>query len=272
MNKSILSIGLPSTGKTTYLAALWHVLESSESDNFEIEILPDDREYLNRIRDLWLRCTEQERTKLNITKEIKLKLRDKSSGAKFLLTFPDLSGELFQSQWENRILTEDYLLKIQDTSCFLLFLHSTQMQKPILIKQVNSILNIDQLTSSEIKEWNILEAPTQVLVVELLQFILEKKKERENKLSIMISAWDLLNDSITPGKWLEIEYPLLYQFLQSNGNIIKYQIFGVSAQGGDYKSIKSDLLRLEPTRRIYVFDEHIVQRDIVYPLLWLLNV
>jgi stage III sporulation protein SpoIIIAA len=49
-----LIIGLPETGKTTFLAALWHVVTSEEvNESLRLERLHGDSKYLNEISAKW---------------------------------------------------------------------------------------------------------------------------------------------------------------------------------------------------------------------------
>jgi hypothetical protein len=60
---TIIFFGLPSAGKTTFLAALWHAVEYNGIDaSLTVEKLEGDREHLNDIRSCWLRCEPQRRT------------------------------------------------------------------------------------------------------------------------------------------------------------------------------------------------------------------
>src|SRR5262245_55989499 len=58
-----LMAGLPETGKTTLLAALWHVAKSHEvPGSLRLERREGDQEYLNRIANSWSKCAELVRT------------------------------------------------------------------------------------------------------------------------------------------------------------------------------------------------------------------
>ena len=62
-------LGLPGSGKTTFLAALWHQFESAEIETaFIAERLQPDREYLKSIREAWLACEEISHTSIGIEK------------------------------------------------------------------------------------------------------------------------------------------------------------------------------------------------------------
>src|SRR5437763_11950314 len=98
-----LMIGLPGTGKTTFLAALWHVMRSDEvPGSMRLERREGDQEYLNRIADQWSKCEELERTPSGGGTDVSILLRDTGSGNTVNLQIPDISGELYVSQWETR--------------------------------------------------------------------------------------------------------------------------------------------------------------------------
>lgn len=59
-----LMIGLPQTGKTTFLAALWHVVKNLHEvpGALSLKKLQGDQEHLNRICDNWLEFKQVART------------------------------------------------------------------------------------------------------------------------------------------------------------------------------------------------------------------
>ena len=62
---NLLFVGLPQSGKTTYLAALWHVLEDqSSTTRLKRKQNSVDRTYLNQIAEAWRACTPVPRTAL----------------------------------------------------------------------------------------------------------------------------------------------------------------------------------------------------------------
>src|SRR4051812_5565967 len=105
----LLLIGLRGSGKTSYLAALWHLVEAGELPTALVtsELQPD-RQHLNRIRDNWLQFQEVGRTSLRSQEVISLLLRDTVTGTRIDMTLPDLSGELFRLQWATRKATKFY--------------------------------------------------------------------------------------------------------------------------------------------------------------------
>ena len=154
MNQTISNqfiIGLPSAGKTTFLAALWHVVESREIDSSLIlDHLDGDYNYLNDIRNLWADSEELPRNKSIIDEHIvSMLLKMPESGIITKVSFPDLSGESFQLQWTDRQIEQNHFDLIQEASGCLLFIHPQHVVQEILISEAQPI--IDKLDSS-IKE------------------------------------------------------------------------------------------------------------------------
>ena len=98
-----LLVGLPRTGKTTFLAALWHQVDTGEvKQALRLHKLHGDREYLNKIRDSWVGCREIERTRIGAEETVRMWLAEPGSSAVAEIVFPDLSGETFRDQWAQR--------------------------------------------------------------------------------------------------------------------------------------------------------------------------
>ena len=63
MNATHTIIGMPNSGKTTFLAALWHLVTSGESKPaLQFDRLDGDVQYLNVIAERWQRCEKAART------------------------------------------------------------------------------------------------------------------------------------------------------------------------------------------------------------------
>lgn len=88
----------------------------------------------------------------------------------------------------------------------------------------------------------------QSALVELLQSIIYLVPHSLN-IRFVISAWDLVEkeveqDIVTPEEYIKMKLPLLYQYLVFNSKLIYYEIWGVSAQGGDFED-EGDLIKLQ---------------------------
>src|SRR4051812_40467330 len=94
---NLLVIGLPGTGKTTFLAALWHVAESEEiPDSLRLLRISDDARHLNSIKNDWQLFRPVGRSIVAPAQHASLLVRDPVQGAEGEIVFPDLSGESFR--------------------------------------------------------------------------------------------------------------------------------------------------------------------------------
>jgi len=285
----LLFMGLPGSGKTTFLAALWHVLDERSSETrLKLKGLSVDRTYLHQITADWQKCSQVQRTKLEHEQVVNLSLA--SGTTEFELTVPDLSGEGFEQQLRDRKIGVEHHGSIQRATGFVLFVHARVKEGTRLSysRQLSAVLDgaSPQRAGTDaaggntqkpaIEPWSIEKLPTQVALVELLQFALESVL-RKVRVAVVISAWDLVEKASftgTPHEYLKREMPLLRQFLDSNDDRLEHTVFGVSAQGGDItvEEQKSALLDLDDAlQRIKVLHGSESSQDITRPIAWLLE-
>jgi hypothetical protein len=276
-----LFVGLPKSGKTTYLAALWHVLEDqSSATKVKLKALSGDRTYLNLIVEAWRSCAPMPRTTLQTDDTtVALHLEGEEYG-EFTLSVPDLGGEVFDQQIELRSISAPHAALFRQTNGVLLFVHPD-------VKKGTQISDQDHITASiggtpEVGNgatsnaavplpWKAEMLPTQAKLVELLQFLLELVDQRL-RVAVVVSAWDLVADvGHTPREYMSGRMPLLRQFFDANDDIVDHAVFGVSAQGGAIPDDKSRLLELDSLKRIRVCHDGEKDHDITKPLGWLLG-
>jgi hypothetical protein len=286
---NLLFMGLPGSGKTTFLATLWHVLDDRSSETrLKLKGLSVDRTYLNQITADWQACSQVQRTKLEPEEVVVLRLA--SDDTEFELTVPDLSGEAFEQQLVDRKIAVAHNENIQRATGFVLFVHprvkegtrltySRQLSAVLdgaAIQSVAAVVAGSKAPPSTIEPWSFEKMPTQVALVELLQFILEGSARRV-RIAVVISAWDLVEKASftgTPQEYLSREMPLLRQFLDANNDLLEHTVFGVSAQGGDITvdEQKKALLDLDDAlERVKVVHGADVSQDITKPIAWLLE-
>ena len=118
-----LIIGYPSSGKSTYLVALWYLITEQKGNisNLILEKLDGDDEYLNSLLDKWLKCEELGRT--NRTTHINIKLKDVNNGNLIDLMFPDMDGETYNQQFEERKWNTDFQDLVDKSNGSLLFIN-----------------------------------------------------------------------------------------------------------------------------------------------------
>jgi hypothetical protein len=282
MNKRAhqLIVGLPGAGKTTFLAALWQVVEyDGINATLSVKRLDGDREHLNEIRGRWLRCEEQRRTSSSSETSVSMILRDRSSGTTTEISFPDMSGESFRAQWTTRQWSREYDTLVERTDGVMLFIHPSTIVEPQRIDQADALvaaLGGDTGQSgpdAEATPWNADDSATQVQLVELLQFIADRRHALM-RLVIVISAWDVARQAAsTPVEWLQRRVPLLHQYVFSNDDLWNARAFGVSAQGGDFATESERLLSEHvPAERVIVFDGNTKSHDITLPVRALMDI
>lgn len=270
-------MGLPAAGKTTYLAALWYVLDNSTDSSLKIKNYAGDHTYITNIANKWANVDELPRTQKS-TEELKIELSLKSShDENITLAFPDLSGESFQDQYEDRVVKVKHAKLIKDCSGVFLFVHPDKIKEPFLISDIPTRIRngITEDTSTEKKTWNPKEAPTQVQLVELLQFLTFLRNGQPVRLAIVVSAWDRIDKAqkdVTPEYFIKKRLPLLWQYLMSNSEYLSITYYGVSAQGGDLSESEKLLEITNPCDRITIIDNEGNRfKDITLPISWILN-
>lgn len=294
---NLLLVGPPGTGKTTFLAALWHVVESDEVDAaLRLGSYVGDYEYLNAIRDRWLRAEAVDRTPTGASHDVHLPLLDDATGRALALDVPDMSGETFTAHWADRVWTESFDTLARRADGVLFFVHPDALKETVEIGDVDYALGNEGPDDEPVvagvgRAWTPHDSSAQVVAVDLLQFLQDAAAggvvAGRDTLSVVVivSAWDLVSgdafappDTITdepptPGAWLRVRLPLLWQFLESNPERFRWNVYGVSAQGGEVET-ESQKQKLQsapdPSERIVVVSSGgTASHDITAPVRWL---
>lgn len=267
----LMLMGLPESGKSTFIAALWEVVRSNDvTESLQIGTLHGDYSYINKLHKLWSEGKPLTRTKVGQEGIVSIPLKDRSRNAserdEIEIVLPDLSGESFDTQWEKRVMSKAYYNHLEEATGLLVFVHSQKFNPGDLIdakvKDLDAIISdvisedLTQIsvpspsstnTSNEVETeddeplpqktipFDPEKVPTQTKVVDIIHQSLQLTGNKQiQKIACIISAWDLVKDEFdSPAEWLEKKMPLLAQFLESNSNRFSPKIYGVSAQGGE---------------------------------------
>ena len=251
--RSIVICGLPGSGKTTFLAALWHVVFQRADGNAKLkfESLKDgDHAHLNAITQRWQQAKEQIHTESASGKLVSMNLKD-GEGRKIRMTFPDLSGESYQRLWEDRECDPQLAQILVSGEGVLLFLHANRVKRPIGVAEAVALAEAlggkpPEPTISE--KWHPKDAPTAVQVVEMLQMLRCKAlRSPAKRVAVMLSAWDKVEDEgLDPEAFLARELSLLDQYLRQGEGGWEFRIYGLSAQGGEYEPNLRDGQQIDP--------------------------
>lgn len=280
-----LMVGLPKTGKSTFLAALWRVVRSSEvSGSMKLIRREGSQAYLNQIEAKWSKCEQLERTPGEGESGISLLLSHPTNGSNVKLEIPDTSGEMYQSHWEFRQCSEAFGTLARECDGCLLFVHPERLVESNFLVDANAIYDdwaegdeaesgeneAEDEDNTEVTPWEAKNAPTQVQLIEVLQDLVEISN-RKLKIAIVVSAWDLETEGLAPLEWIKQRVPMLWQYLQSNPKLFKYDAFGVSAQGGADDAAAQLLEHHIASARIKVQDASYTGNDISMPIQWLIS-
>ena len=289
-NATVVMAGLPKTGKTTFLGALYHVLESGDSGLIELQTMPDTRRYVEAVRQRWLRVEPESRTSASSPIMNELNLSINGGCGNLALCWPDLSGEYFLEMVRNRTLNHAVATILRDATALLFFVHPDTVSQSPRIDDLNKIslaFGTDpddndaqeegkENEKVELKAWDPLLVPGEVLTVELLQRILASNfPSKVGKIALVLSAWDTLSPLFeSPTAYFERKLPMLHQLIEANSDVHDMKMYGVSALGGDPKEDKEKLLgHISAIERILVVDGTGVPmpNGILSPIQWLLG-
>lgn len=282
MHQALL-VGLPSSGKTTFLAALWHVIVSQDVDGaLALEVLDAPVDHLNDLRGRWLRFEVANRTSSNAEETTTIRIGPSGGETTTEIVVPDLAGESIQQSLADRQWPADLQDFVHGSTGVLLFVHPKEISEPWPILDAMEIAGEGAPRSSETsiadesaeREWSADQVPTAVQLVDLLQLLCMQIATEHFRLAVIVSAWDLVSETGMPSEWLAKELPLVDQFLNSHHHSrFDFRVYGVSAQGGEIPR-DSDRLKslLKASERItVVLGSNAPSRDITAPLRWLID-
>lgn len=269
-------LGYPNSGKTTYLAALWHVIDAGATNtSLVLEKLTGDTAYLNGIKETWIKCRQVPRTHLTSEEMVEMFVRDTRTEQRMVLSLPDFSGETFQSIFADRECDEQFAEKFEGVEGILFFINadrSNDMMSVLDHAFDEEPAEIEEDDKPPLEDFDPRKVPEQTRIVELLQLLQENPfQPRRRRVVFAISAWDVvLHDGISPQEWVAREMPLLHQFLNNNSADFDLRFCGISAQGGEFsEQNRAELLKKTPAERVICEWEGSRGPDITQPLTWL---
>lgn len=282
---SVVAMGLPGSGKTTFLAALWHLVSEKEVPCrlTYVSLQTDNIEHLHEIASQWRAAKKQERTAQGGDKLVSMILQAEG-GDPQTVTFPDIAGEAFLQMWGLRECDETVAGWLKEPGV-LLFIHADKVTVPKWVIEEKLLMEEMGIPAEdeaeEVVDWSPDVAPTQVQLVDLLQSMqTEPLDVGARRLAIILSAWDkAAGRGLSPEQYMAKRMPLLDQFLKHGLRPDwETRIYGVSAQGGDYDDDKTKLPDAErlrdidvPSQRISVVYAGAKSNDLTEPLQWLLT-
>jgi GTPase SAR1 family protein len=276
MMNRVLVAGMPSAGKSTYIAALRHALVAKDvSCVLELIGLSQEEAHLNRLELAWVDGKQMQRTQSANETWVELQIRDRATQESVVLALPDLKGESFEQPATLGILQAELQRELHSASSVMLFTSADREDDKLLISDIADILDDEtEDVEAPATPFDAREMPEEVKIVELLQFANKRPLSgRNRKLALIVSAWDVVDAQkhVEPERWLTANRAMLDQFLRYNSNLWDVRVYGVSAQGGRLPEDRDRLMKLsKPSERIQVVGHGADRHDITAPLRWLI--
>ncbi|WP_233874692.1 TRAFAC clade GTPase domain-containing protein [Paraburkholderia adhaesiva] len=147
--RSLLVVGIPNSGKSTFIAALRHLLLADEvPTDLCLVGLSAHEAHLNKLEKEWLDCRRIERTKPATEGWVELHVADRKTGADTKLLIPDLRGEVFEQPACISQCQSDLFDALAQSDGILLFTNADRADDAMLIDELADILD-SELAQSE---------------------------------------------------------------------------------------------------------------------------
>ena len=266
-------MGLPASGKTTFLAAFTYMLlEQTEKVCLHMkaqDIQEGLTEEFKKEIERWTNFESLHHTGVGQIHKMKYTLYDIEE-TKCILEVPDRSGETFDAIIRDRYVDDNTMSDWLKADEILFFINLERMnvgdKESLLTELSTSMQNLlaeeDESMVSENGANDYPMIPGQFALVELLQILCFVRKCVVN-IKFIISAWDRVEafytekETIVPEDVFHEKLPLVYQFLNTNKDCINVQYWGVSAQGSDLQDadeIEQMSYAVEAMERVKVVD------------------
>lgn len=228
--------GLPSSGKSTYIGALWYCLMHPEKiEGIKLVAdkmnLADDLTVLNRLSDAYksMKLIDRNYSDKNETVLINLKVED--TDTRLQVEVPDFLGENFRDLVE---MKESELVSewLKDTDTLVYFMN--EVTPPEFEDDHGPEDDESPMPAKEVPQFSIKTISAVAMNIMVLKCLLSKKSFK--KVVIVLSWWDQKTNNGTtknnPQEYLKDNSPALFNFIQHH--ISNFEIIGLSAQGQEY--------------------------------------
>lgn len=232
--KKCLIAGLPESGKSTYLGALWHTINyHKDKDGMALKATtnnpPENVEQLMTLSTKWVNVEDMDRTYGDVPDSISFNLTDGTE--EFTLEVPDFRGEsIRQIVTMNHPKAFDEWIEKGDTLLYMI----SDVKAGVFADDYQEDENEVTAGNDEIPEFDIKKMTPAALNMLILRYLAEKCSFR--KVVICLSVWDEVvkdGDGINPKTYLKEQSPALYNFIEYHFQPVSY--YGLSAQGEAYE-------------------------------------
>lgn len=293
-NPAVLLIGGPETGKSNFLFRAWTNIFAG-TGSVEKDGMPPDAEYLrtgaeSQLRGEFAGHTSQEGQVIS-----SIPIRQKSPGGnRAMLKVPDIDGEQINRIYHSRKWSRDWESLITENTAYLFFVrvNSPQTVAPLdwitchalyggAPPPATAVLNQQGLNSKAAE--NKVDTPTQVVLVDWLQFIVHAVHNKfpqamRPRVGIVVTGWDCVANDFQGGpfEWIRENMPLLHQFCVTNTDSLEFAFFGSSIFSGDPQNdpdFADEIHHKDPRKLGYIkhSPDNRESNDFTLPIAWALG-
>ena len=269
-------LGLPRTGKSTFLGALWALVQSPAETSVSEANFSGDRSYVQKLADQVARGEEIDRTDVDADEEMRVELAfDGELTADLLI--PDTSGESLRVLVERRIWYPRLLAACEDATAILLFVHPDRVRMPQPISALAAATGEtpepapDQPPEAAAQFDLHQHGCTAAELIDVFENVSELCHDRwPTRFGVVVSAWDRVRNARgpTPYEWMQTRLPGVLATVESNPDVAELEVFGVSAQGGSLDAKDELLAKGEIFDRVFAQDRSGQRISLVEPIRW----
>ena len=233
--RKCLIAGLPESGKSTYLGALWNTINfHKEKEHMKLKAAPNNPpenvEQLMALSTRWVNVEDMDRTSSDVPDSISFNLTNGTE--EFTLEVPDFRGEsIRQIVTRNQPKSFDEWIEKGETLLYMI----SDLDSGVFADDCTEDESEKAEGSEDIPDFDIKNMTPAALNMLILRYFSERCKFR--KVVICLTAWDEVVKKcgkVSPASYLEENSPALYNFIEYHfPNVVSY--FGLSAQGEKYE-------------------------------------
>ena len=239
--KKCLIAGLPDAGKSTYLGALWYVINNdNKRSGYALKAsennLPENVEQLSALSQKWMKVEDMERTSLDVPSNISFNLTPRSGGEDITLNVPDFKGEsIRQVITYNQPKEFDEWLESSDTLLYLVSeVRPDRFADDYELDEDEQEAGNQQAQAGSMPDFDIKKMQQCAQNMLILRYLATHK--HFSKVVFCLTAWDKVEaeqTGQTPEDYLREESPAFYNFIRYH--FPQSTFFGLSAQGAEYE-------------------------------------
>lgn len=267
MSTHVISLlGLPRTGKSTFIGALWLVVQDPTVNEIREHDVRGDRSYIESLAQQVANCEEIQRTEVDSDQAFAMQL-DLAGLGVIDVEIPDLAGEATRVLVEDRTWRRVFADALSRSNALLLFVHPDHVAAPIPANW-GRWKGEGSHSSEGTPAFSPEKACTSAKLIELLENVLAARADEwPLRVGVVISAWDRV-DNLSPRDWLAERLPGVHGVLKSNPDVVQFSVFGVSAQGGRLPEQRDQLINQDVSHRVFAARDDGTACPLFAPLAW----